>query len=120
MKQTDQGELMKHARRAALFALAPAVLTACSTDPREAIVGQWKKGAERAEFTESGDFFLSNGQKGVRGRYEFLDHSRIRVSMDGPFGMVIPQEYRVAVDGDELSVCEGEDTVGCMEFTRAD
>jgi hypothetical protein len=95
------------------------LLASCKEKPFElknpAVVGKWEGIGQTAELFRDGKITLGTDwqSKQSNGRYEFIDEDTIRVR----FKSSKPQEYTIALTGDNLKVTRADGTL-VGEFKR--
>ncbi|WP_379866271.1 hypothetical protein [Marinobacter sp. M5B] len=89
-----------------LILLALMAMTACSTDPREAIVGEWREidGTEEVEFLSEGTVIFSDQGLTFSGDYEFIEKDRIKLRLGGIAWLAGAIVAEVSISGNVLTL----------------
>ena len=80
------------------------VHTAYAENTTKTILGKWKEigSTDTIEFFKDGTIILELAGATTIGDYRFLDQNRIRVDLQGFYGMAGPQVTRISIENDKL------------------
>lgn len=83
-------------------------LSACSSNPGDAIVGKWKEigKTEIIEFFDEGTVNVTDKGISMAGNYSFIEKNRIKLELGGLGALVGPMVRTVSIDGDVLTFTE--------------
>lgn len=85
---------------------------------RRAVAGRWRAAYEEIELFANGRLLLRRGASRGLGRYEWVERDRILIAYGGMLAGALPGDYRVAVAGSTLSLCETDAPERCIRFAR--
>lgn len=85
---------------------------------RRAVEGRWRAAYEDVELFANGRLLLRRGASRGLGRYEWVERDRILIAYEGMLAGALPGDYRVAVAGSTLSLCETDAPERCIRFSR--